>query len=207
MIDSTSAPNQPTDSSVRQRLTRLRLRFRDPALESAFREDRFQHNVGNVRFAYLAGIGLWIGWGLLLRPYMLSIRDQQLDAQFRWGLFIPMLILGYAFTYTRIFPRVWEWTSFGIVVASIVIWVYYASKIRTLPAEYGYVGVILITAFTYTLLRLRFILVVMTALVGMAAYLPYAFTARYIINVSEVLATLYLVSFAVLGSLAAYWMA
>ena len=87
-----------------------------------------------------------------------------------------------------------------------MIWVYYASKIRTLPAEYGYVGVILITAFTYTLLRLRFVLVVLTTLVGIAAYLPYAFTARYIINVSEVLATLYLVSFAVLGWLAAYWM-
>jgi len=46
----------------------------------------------------------------------------------------------------------------------------------------------------------------MTAVVGIAAYLPYAFTARYIINVSEVLATLYLVSFAALGCLAAYWM-
>jgi len=206
MIDSTSAPNQPTDSSVRQRLTRLRLRFRDPALESAFREDRFQHNVGNVRFAYLAGIGLWIGWGLLLRPYMLSIRDQQLDAQFRWGLFIPMLILGYAFTYTRFFSRVWEWASFAIAVATLVIWVFYSSQILTLPAEYGYVGVILITSFTYTLLRLRFILVAMTALVGVVTYLPYAFTARYIVDVSQVLATLYIVSFGVLGCLAAYWL-
>ena len=98
MIDGTSTPNQSTDRSVRQRFTRLRLRFSDPALESAFREDRFQHNVGNVRFGFLAGIGLWIGWGLLLRPYMLSIRDLQLDARFRFGLFIPMLVLGYAFS-------------------------------------------------------------------------------------------------------------
>ena len=206
MLDDITPPDQPTGRSVRQRLAGLRLRFRDPILETAFREDRFQLNLGNVRFAFLAGIALWIGWGLLLRPYVLVLHELQLDTRIRFGVFIPMLVLGYAFTYTRIFPRVWEWTSFGIVVASIVIWVYYASQIRTLPAEYGYVGVILITAFTYTLLRLRFILVVMTALVGMAAYLPYAFTARYIINVSEVLATLYLVSFAVLGSLAAYWM-
>jgi class 3 adenylate cyclase len=206
MIEGTAIPEEPTERSVRQRLTRLRLRFRDPSLEAAFREDRFHHNLGNVRFAFIAGIGLWITWGLLLRPYMLSIRDQQLDAQFRWGLFIPMLILGYAFSYTRLFGRVWEVTSFALVVATLVIWVLYSSQILTLPAEYGYVGVILITAFTYTLLRMRFFLVVLTAVIGVAVYLPYAFTARYIVDVSQVLATLYIVSFGVLGALAAYWL-
>jgi class 3 adenylate cyclase len=206
MIDTIATENQPDDRSVRQRLARLRLRFRDPALESAFRADRFQLNLGNVRFAFLAGIGLWIGWGILLRPYMLALQDQRLDMVIRFGVFIPMLVLGYAFSYTRIFGRVWEWTSFAIAVATLVIWVYYASNILTLPAEYGYVGVILITAFTYTLLRLRFVLVVLTALVGIGVYLPYVFTARYIVPVSRVLATLYLVSFAVLGGLAAYWM-
>jgi class 3 adenylate cyclase len=153
MNDGIPTADDTADRSMKQRLARLRLRFADPALEAAFRQDRFQHNLGNVRFAFIAGMLLWIGWGLLLRPYMLSI----------------------------------------------------AAEILTLPAEYGYVGVILITAFTYTLLRLRFILVVLTSLVGMALYLPYAFTARYIVEVSEVLATLYLVSFAMLGSLAAYW--
>ena len=85
-----------------------------------------------------------------------------------------------------------------------MVWVYYSSKILTLPAEYGYVGVILITAFTYTLLRLRFFLVVLITLVGIAVYLPYAFTAKYIAPVSSVLAALYLISFGVLGGLAAY---
>ena len=93
-----------------------------------------------------------------------------------------------------------------IAVVTIVVWVYYTSNVLTLPAEYGYVGVILITAFTYTLLRLRFILVVLITMVGIAAYLPYAFTARYIVDVSRVLATLYLVSFGILGGLAAYRM-
>ncbi len=191
---------------MRQRLARLRLRFSDPALERAFRKDRFQLNLGNVRFAYLAGIGLWIGWGILLRPYMLAHADQQLDLMIRFGVFIPMLIAGYAFSYTRTFGSVWEWASAAIATATIVIWVYYSSHILTLPAEYGYVGVILITAFTYTLLRLRFVLVVLVTLVGIGAYLPYAFTARYIVAVSQVLAALYLISFGVLGGLAAYWM-
>ena len=139
---------------------------------------------------------------------MLVLQDQHRDVIIRFGVFIPMLVIGYAFSFTPLFSRVWEWTSFAIAVATIVIWVYYSSQIHTLPAEFGYVGVILITAFTYTLLRLRFILVVMTALIGIAVYLPYAFTARYIFvfDASRTLATLYLFSFALLGGLAAYWM-
>jgi class 3 adenylate cyclase len=91
-----------------------------------------------------------------------------------------------------------------IATTSILLWVYYVWHILTLPAEYGYVGVILITAFTYTLLRLRFLLVVLITVIGIAAYLPYAFAAQYIVDVSRVLATLYLISFGVLGGLAAY---
>jgi len=205
MVDSIATDNEPDQRSGRRRLARLRLRFSDPALEKAFRQERFQLNLGNVRFAFLAGIALWISWGILLRPYILSVEDLNLDAVMRFGIFIPMLVLGYAFTYTRMFSRVWDWVSVVVAVLTIVIWVYYVSNIRTLPAEYGYVGVILITAFTYTLLRLRFNLVVLTALVGVAVYLPYAFTARYIVDVSRVLAATYLVSFAALGALSAYW--
>ena len=124
----------------------------------------------------------------------------------RYGVFVPLLLAGLVLSYTSIFSRIWEWVCVGIAVATILLWVYYASHVLTLPAEYGYIGVILITAFTYTLLRLRFILVVLIMVVGIAAYLPYAFTAQYIAPVSRVLATLYLVSFGVLGCLAAYRM-
>ena len=194
------------ERSVRDRLARLRLRFRDPALESAFRADQFQLNLGNIRFAFLVGIGLWIGWGLLLRPHILSLSDQRVDAVIRFGVFIPVLVLGFALTFTPIFRRIWEWACVAIAVVTIGVWVYYASNVLTLPAEYGYVGVILITAFSYTLLRLRFVLVVLITLVGIGAYVPYAFTALYIVDVSRVLATLYLVSFGALGGMAAYWM-
>jgi len=194
------------DRSVRGRLTGLRLRFPDPVLEAAFRTDRFYLDLGNVRFAFLAGIALWVAWGFLLRPHMLALSDQRLDMVIRYGVFIPILAGGFALSYTSLFRRIWEWVSVAIAVVTIVVWVYYASNVLTLPAEYGYVGVILITAFTYTLLRLRFVLVVLITLVGIGAYLPHAFTARYIVDVSRVLAALYLTSFGVLGSLAAYRM-
>jgi adenylate cyclase len=196
-----------TDTQTRRLrlgLDRLRLRFGDPALEDAYREDRFRSNIGNIRFAFLAGVGVWVAWGVLLRPYMLALADRRLDAIMRLGVFVPMLLLGFALTFTPLFRRIWQAMSMTVAITTIVLWVYYVSHIQTLPAEYGYVGVILITAFTYTLLRLRFLFVVLMNVVAIAAYLPYAFTARYIVDVSRVLAALYLISFGVLGSLATY---
>ena len=187
-------------------LRRLRLRFGDPYLESAFRADMFRHNLGNIRFAFLAGIFLWVQWGLLLRPHMLALADLRLDALLRFGFFIPILAVGFALTFTQFFARAWEWISVAIATATLLVWVFYVSQVQTLPAEYGYVGVILITAFTYALLRLRFVLIMLITVVGIAAYLPYALTASYIAQVSAVLATLYLVSFGILGGLAAYRM-
>jgi class 3 adenylate cyclase len=201
-IESSTSGGEP--SRWRLRLERLRLRFRDPALESAYRTDRFRHDLGNIRFAFLAGIALWVTWGLLLRPHMLALSDQRLDMLMRFGVFIPMLVVGLGLTYTRFFGRVWEWVSVAIAAATLLFWVFYVSRVSTLPLEYGYIGVILITAFTYTLLHLRFALVALVTVVGIAAYLPYAFTARYIVDVSLVLTVLYLVSFGMLGGLAAY---
>ncbi len=96
--------------------------------------------------------------------------------------------------------------SVAIAAATLLFWVLYVSRISTLPLEYGYVGVILITAFTYTLLQLRFVLVALVTVIGIAAYLPYAFTAQYVDPASLVLSILYLVSFGMLGGLAAYRM-
>jgi len=187
-------------------LERLRLRFRDAALESAYRADRFRHDLGNIRFAFLAGIALWLTWGLLLRPYMLALSDQRLDMVMRFGVFIPMLVIGFGLTFTGFFGRIWEWVSVAIAAATLVFWVFYVSRVQTLPLDYGYVGIILITAFTYTLLQLRFVLVALVTVIGIAAYLPYALTAPYIFPVSRVLTVLYLVSFGMLGGLAAYRM-
>ena len=193
-------------SGWRLRLERLRLRFRDRALESAYRADRFRHDLGNIRFAFLAGIALWVTWGVLLRPRMLALSDQRLDLLMRFGVFIPMLVVGFGLTFTRFFGRVWEWVSVAIAGATLLFWVFYVSRISTLPLEYGYVGVILITAFTYTLLQLRFVLVVLVTAIGIGAYLPYAFTAPSIDPARLVLTVLYLVSFGMLGGLAAYRM-
>src|SRR3954467_8706214 len=84
-------------------LDRLRLRFRDPALEAAFRDDRLRHNVGNIRFAFLAGIALWVAWGLLLQPHILALADRRLDGIMPFGVFIPLLLIGFGLTFTPLF--------------------------------------------------------------------------------------------------------
>jgi len=132
------------------------------------------------------------------------LSDRRLDLVMRFGVFIPMLLVGLGLTYTRFFGRIWEWVSAGIATATLLSWVFYVSRVSTLPPEFGYVGVILITAFTYTLLHLRFVLVMLVTAIGIGAYLPYAFTTPYIVNVSLVLAVLYLLSFGFLGALASY---
>ena len=191
----------------RLRLQRLRLRFTDPELESAFQGDRFRHNIGNIRFAFVAGIALWVVWGFLLRPYIkFSLSDLRVDAIMRFGVFIPMLIGGFALSFSRIFERIWEGVAVGIATATLLLWVFYVSNVESLPVEYGYVGVILITAFTYTLLRLRFFLVVLITAIGIAAYLAFAFSAPSVYAVTKTLAVLYLVSFGFLGVVAAYRM-
>jgi class 3 adenylate cyclase len=194
------APRQPV------RLGRLLLRFRDPGLESEFRADYSRHNIANLRVAFIGGALLWIAWGLFLDRHILSFADQHLDRLMRYGVFIPLLAVGFALSYTPFFHRIWEWVAITVAGTTLVLWVYYVAHIVTLPAEYGYVGVILITAFTYTLLRLRFVLVMAITLVGILCYLPYSFSARYMVDVSRVLAALYLLSFGALGGVAAYRM-
>jgi hypothetical protein len=135
---------------------------------------------------------------------MLALAGRRIDTLMRFGVFIPMLLVGLGLTFTPLFRRIWQSLSVVTATSTLLLWIYYVSHIQTLPIEYGYVGVILITAFTYTLLRLRFLWVVLITVIGIAAYLPYAFTASYVVPVSRVLATLYLVSFGGLGCLAAY---
>jgi class 3 adenylate cyclase len=205
-----AATETPTPESERPswrlRLQRLRLRFGDPELESAFQADAFRHNLANIRFAFLAGAALWVVWGLLLRPHILALSERSLDTIMRYGVFIPMLVVGFALTFTRRFERIWEWVSVTIATTTLLLWVVYVSQVVTLPLEYGYIGVVLITAFTYTLLRLRFVLVLLVTAIGIAGYVTYAFTASYIFEASRTLLVLFLVSFGFLGALAAYRM-
>jgi class 3 adenylate cyclase len=184
-------------------LSRRTLRFREPRLEAAFRADYYRHNLANLRFAHLGGIGLWIVWGFLLRDSLLE-SDQQLDLILRLGVFIPILVIGLALSFTPFFERIWEWEIVGVILLTMGTWVFYVSQLITVPVDYGYVGLILIGAFAYTLIRLRFVLVVLIVTVAAAAYIPYAIWADHIFGLKTLLASFYLLTFGTLGGVAAY---
>ena len=184
-------------------LDRRTLRFRDSALEAEFRANYFRRNLANIRFTLLAGAAMWIIWGLLVRVY-LTPSTRAFDLALRFGVFIPLLLVNFAFSFTRWYQRSWEWLMFGVVAASIFTWVYYISVVFTMPADYGYVGIILITAFAYALARLRFIQVVLITVIAMATYVPYAVVVDHIFGVRTALATAFLVSFSGLWGVAAY---
>ena len=184
-------------------LGRKTLRFRDAELEAEYREYSFDQSLTNVRFALLGAAGLWILWGVVLRPFMVPA-DRAFDLVLRFGVFIPILLVAFALSFTPAFRRIWEWVLTAVILTTMVAWVFYIAEIRTMPAQLGYVGLILIAAFSYTLIRLRFLLVVVVALVALAIYLPYAFVAPHIFGVEETIAALFLVTFAGLGGVAAY---
>ena len=196
-----SAAEEPRKPGL---LARLRLRFDDPELESAFRADFFRHNLGNFRVALIGGMLLLLLFGVTLYDHILALADKRVDLIMRYGVFFPLLLLGLALSFTPWFERIWEWVSVVVAGAILLLWVFYSSQVLTLPAEYGYVGLILITAFTYAVLRLRFVLVMLLTVIGTAAYLAYAFPVAYLADVKKLLAVLYLTTFGALGGVAAY---
>lgn len=188
----------------RMGLHRLTLRFRDPGLEAEFRADYFRHHIANFRLALLGGVILYALWGVVLYDHILALGDKRLDLVMRYGIFIPLLLVGFGMSFTRWFERAWERVAVVMAAIILLLTVYYVSEVLTLPPAYGYLSVILITAFTYTLLRLRFVLVAVITLIGLAAYIPYALSVHYLVGVNRALAILSLVSFGALGGVAAY---
>lgn len=188
------------------RLNPFTLRFLDPQVEKAFLAEYFRHAVSNFRWGLAAGVFLWTSSIPILHPNILAIGDRSFDLAMRFGVFIPLLLVGIVLSFTPFFERIWEGVTLGIALLTLVAWTYYVGQVLTIPAEYGYIGVILITAFTYALLRLRFVLVVLITIVGAAAYMQYAVSAVYIFGITTVLAALFLFSFGIVGCIAAYRM-
>jgi adenylate cyclase len=83
-------------------------------------------------------------------------------------------------------------------------WTSYVSEINNMPADYGYVGLILIQTFTFSILRLPFLLVVLFDLITIPAYFVFAFGSGDLGGLRTLLALFYLGSFSLLGLIASY---
>ena len=193
------SPGPPEGAAMKP----LTLRFRDPYLEAAYRADYFRSNLANLRVAHILGAVLIVAWGFAIHGH-LPFFDRPFDLTMRYGFFIPVLLVGFAVTFARRYPRFWEWELLAILFIIMPAWVYYVSRLLTMPPDFGYVGLILMAMFVYTLIRPRFLLVLAIAAVPIVLYVPYAVVAVQVSGVKTVIAVFYLVSFGGLGVVASH---
>jgi hypothetical protein len=86
--------------------------------------------------------------------------DRGFDLFIRFGLRIPLTALSLALTFWSRYPRTWRWPMMAILVITGLMWITYVHELQTMPADYGYVGLILIQTFAFSILRLPFALLV-----------------------------------------------
>ena len=187
---------------ARGELDRLTLRFRDPALERAYRADFAAHNLGAVRMAHILGIGLWLFWGLAVHGYLGA--DRGFDLAVRYAVLIPLTAIGLALTFMPSYPRWWRAETDTLVTLTVVIWVVYATSIDSMPVDFGYVGVILIIVFAFSLVRLPLVDVSVISAFALVFYVTAVTLTRDLQGVRLEIAAFYLGSFVMLAILTSY---
>jgi adenylate cyclase len=178
------------------------LRFRDPDLERSFQAAFARQNLTNLRVGYGLGVILWIAWGVLVADHL---GDQgEFDLLVRYGFLIPISLIGLGLTFWREFPRYWKAVAMVSLMATALVWIVYTTRIEGLPADYGYVGLILIQTFAFSIVRVPFTYIAILDLVTSPLYLAAAISSGSLEGAQTLLAVFYLASFGALGLLVAY---
>jgi class 3 adenylate cyclase len=183
-------------------IDRITLRFRDRNVEGSFQAAFARQNLTNLRVGHLLGAVLWIIWGALVAGHLGE--QARFDFLIRYGLLIPIVLIGLALTFWRGYPRYWKVEIMAVLLATALTWIAYAPQIEGLPADYGYVGLLLIQAFAFTLLRVPFLLIGVLDLMTSPTYLAVAVSTGSLEGAQTLLAVFYLGSFAALGLIASY---
>jgi len=181
------------------RLRRLWLRFTDAELERRFQDQYFRDNIGYVRSAQVLAIGAWAFFGLFRAPALAP----------EWYLAIHIVAIGViavslGLSYVRWSSRWWQWPIVALVLVCTVLLGLHRI-VTGHPADWGgVVGLMLILAFAYALLRLQY---PYASLAGVLAIVCFnltrvAFQAPRDIELVE--PDIYLLAFAVFGTAAAF---
>jgi class 3 adenylate cyclase len=180
----------------------VRLRFRNPDIERRFRAHFANHNITNIRIGHVLGVIMWFLWGPWMREYMGEERG--LDLLIRYWLMIPLTTLGFALTFLRSYPRFWRWPVMTVLLLTGLTWIAYAGEVESMPPDYGYVGLILVQTFAFSILRLPFALVAIFDLITIPFFFVFGKWSGELEGVRMLLAISYLGSFTLLGLIAAY---
>jgi len=205
------APSQDSDRAfhttgdgraVVGHLDHLPLRFRDREVERRFRAHFATHNITNLRIGHVLGIIMWALWGAVVSGYM-DEADRSIDLFIRYRLLIPLTALSLALTFWSRYPRIWRWPMMAVLLVTGVTWITYVSELQSMPADYGYVGLILIQTFAFTILRLPFVSVAVFDAVTIPYYL-FTLGSDQLQGSGMTLLIFYLRSFTLLGLIASY---
>ena len=183
-------------------LDRATLRFADVRLEVAFRRYFFGNVIVSVRAAHVLGIAAWVVWGLIIRQY--AVGAPEVDLFFRFGVLIPILLVGLVVTMLPFAPRVWEAEVVCVNLLAALVWTIQVTAMEGVPFDLGYVGVIFIMAFSFTLNRLRFVLMAGAGIAMIVLYFGTIVAFGSAEGRQLLLAFFSLASFYVLGMIASY---
>jgi class 3 adenylate cyclase len=186
-------------SSAVSKLRLPSLHFKDAGLERRFQEQYFRDNLGFVRSALVLAIGAWTFFSFFPTP---PTGYQQYVLLHLVGIGVASLTLGLSFA--RGYARWWQWPLVALVVVSSGL-----SQLHRIvmghPADWeGVVGLMLILAFAYALLRLQF---PYAALAGVLAIVCFNVTRGLVQTPGDIgllQPDIDLVAFAVVGTAAAF---
>jgi class 3 adenylate cyclase len=194
-------PSRADRRTAAATLDPVTLRFRDAVRERAYRDDYFDTVRISIRVAHVLGIVMWVLWGLVVRRFL--VEERGFDLAMRYFVLIPILVVGLASTFLPSWRRFYELEEMAVVVSTGAVWIVYTSALQEMPFDFGYVGLILIMAFSYSLVRMRFPWVVASSTALVVLYV--AFSLRGGVEGNRLaLAAYYLGSFLVLGAIASY---
>jgi signal transduction histidine kinase/CheY-like chemotaxis protein len=153
-----AAPGNPLNSeTIRLKINPVTLAFREEQadLEALFHQNYFRTNLGHMRLA-MSMAALFYGLAGLVENTFLPSASMAIWV-IRYGVVVPLFILGVFFSFTRHYEKCWYALSCFYILASgggFVTMIILGPK----PEIYSYyVGVIICLFFGYTFARERFI--------------------------------------------------
>ena len=170
-------PSQATSSARSEPnydLNVVWLRFRDPAVERVFQRETLQNSLGVVRAYVIAGVLLYVAFGLLDRVVGGHAFKTLLIV--RYGLVCPVLLTVCVLSFFPVFVRIGQIAlACNMVTSGLGVVIMTAFMPAPYNAQY-YAGVLMCLIYCSSLLRLHFLtsLVISAILVG-AYQIPAAF--------------------------------
>ena len=180
----------------------IALRFTDDELEARFRANYIRDNLVFIRFAHVLGMFAWAVFGFLAS--LVLEEGERADLILRFGIAIPIAIVALALSWTRWYPRAWEYVVASLLALSGFVWSLHRVFVEDATPGWAYAGLMIVLVYLYTLSRLRFVPAVLVGLALIAFHNVIAIGVMHDEAQELYFANFFIVLTATMGSAAAY---